>query len=140
MELPSVKKLVIQLWGLTLIFLLVFSLLKQELNLRLNAGGEIIWLFISPGILRSIYIKKYKQSIKEETADKVSNYFIGSIVLFSIIFGSTYLANNWSGKLSEHIVLLAIALIIYLGFIAIFGRWIVSAVLTNWGRDENEKP
>ena len=140
MELPSVKNLVLRLWGITLIFLLGFSLLKQELNIRLNAGGEIVWLFISPSILRKIYIKKYKQPITEETAEKVSNYFIRSIILFSIIFGSIYYLNNWSVKLSEHIVTLAIALIVYFSFIAIFGRWIISAVLTNWGRDENKNP
>ena len=140
MEFPSVKNLVLRLWGITLVLLLGFSLLKQELNIRLNAGGEFVWLFISPAILRSIYKKKYKHPIAEETAEKVSNYFISSIIAFSIIFGSIYLVNNWSAKLSEHIVTLAIALIVYFGFIAIFGRWIVSAVLTNWGRDGNKEP
>lgn len=140
MEFPSEKNLVLRLWGITLILLLGFSLLKQELNIRLNAGGEIVWLFISPAILRSIYKRKYKQPISEETAEKVSNYFIISIIVFSIISGSIYLANNWSAKLAEHIVTLAIALIVYFGFIAFFGRWIVSAVLTNYGRDENKEP
>lgn len=132
---PSTKKLVTYLWLTTILLLLLFSQLKQLLGTTHMFGGEFLWLFISPGIVGWLHRIKYKQNVPEDTAKKVANYFVASVMLLGLMAVGAYVNQNWSPHLSEQVTFLAIVILVYFLFLWFLGRWAVSMGLNNYGRN-----
>src|SRR6266850_4325321 len=82
---PSVRKLVLYLWLTTFVLLVLFSVLKQLLGTTHMFAGEYLWLAIAPLIVGALYRKKYKQILPEETARRVANYFVASVILVGLV-------------------------------------------------------
>jgi hypothetical protein len=137
---PSVKKLVLYLWLTTILLLVLFSAVKQMLGTTHMFGGEFLWMFIAPAIVGLIYRKKYKQYVPEETAKKVANYFVTSIMLSVLVVASAYISKNWPPRLSENLLFFIVALVVYFGVLWFLGRWAVSMGLNNYGRNIKQEP
>jgi hypothetical protein len=137
---PSPWKLVLYLWGATILLLVLLSPVKQLLGVKHFSGGELLWLLIAPWIVGSIYRWKTKQDIPEEVTERVANYFVTSILVLSLIVLAAYLQKNWSQRLSENVGFLGALLSIYFGVLWFFGRWAVSAGLGNYGRKKKTDP
>jgi Ca2+/Na+ antiporter len=129
---PSITKLVLSLWVTTILLLGLFSLIKQLLGTTHMFGGEFLWLFIAPAIVGWIYRKKYTEDITDDTAKRVSNYFVASILLLTLIPLFAYLSAQQSPRLSEQLTALVVALAIYFAILWFLGRWIVALGLRNY--------
>lgn len=137
---PSTLKLVLYLWGTTILLVVTVSLIKQLLGIKHLSGGEMLWLLIAPWIVGSIYRRKTNQDIPEEVAERVASYFVTSVLVFSLVFFAAYVRHKWSDRLSEGIGLLVVVVAVYVGAIWFFGRWAVSAGLVNYGRKAKREP
>ena len=137
---PSVKKIVLYLWLTTFLLLALFSTVKQLLGAPHMFGGEFLWLFIAPGIVGWLYRKKYKQNVPEETAKRVANYFVASLMLSGLAAVAAYANHNWSLRLSERATFLVVAVAIYCVVLWFFGRWVVTMGLNNYGRNAKTEP
>ena len=136
---PSVAKLVLYLWLTTILLLALFSLTKNLLGTSHMLGGEILWLFLAPGLVGWIYRKRYKEDVPEETAKNVSRYFVASLLVLSLVGVSVYISQHWTSRLSEHATILFLSVAIYFAVLWFLGRLIVSLGLTNFGRSSNKQ-
>lgn len=137
---PSTGKLVWYLWLTTILLLVLFSVVKELLGTTHMFGGEFLWLFIAPGIVGWVYRRKYKQNVPEDTAKKVANYFVTSVMLAGLVAVSTYVSQHWTPRLSESPTILAVAIAVYCAVLWFLGRWAVSMGLNNYGRNEKTEP
>jgi len=139
---PSVRSLVLYLWITTFLLLVLFWGIKQFLGTKHMFGGEFLWLAIAPLVVGSLYRRKYKRLIPEETAKKVANYFVATVVLGSLVVVSSYVSQNWSPRLSDNFTFLIVAMAIYFGVLWFLGRWIVLMALglNYYGRNTKEEP
>ncbi len=139
---PSVRKLVLYLWLTTFVLLVLFSVLKQLLGTTHMFAGEYLWLVIAPLIVGALYRKKHKQILPEETARRVANYFVASVILVGLVAIFIYVSQNSSPRLSEQLTFAIVAAAIYVGVLWFLGRWIVTTALglNYYGRNTKREP